>query len=146
MLTMIRHCNKKIFVQFVDNVQIKQEGSGKFKDKKVTISINYECRHFKEMMNIVQMIKNEGGEYVLKGSDSDVFVKYEVYHEDGTLWKCKREEYADIAINEGKDIKKISFEEFLAILGITNEKLEMMPLPSIDCLFREGAIIKNKKI
>ena len=42
-------------------------------------------------------------------------------------------------------IQKITFEEFLKILGMTNEELESLPLPPIDCLFREDAIIKSKK-
>ena len=145
MLSMRRHCNKKIFVQFLDNVQVTAEGSGKFKDKKISISINYECTHFKEMMNIVQIIKNEGGEYVLKGSEADIFVTYVSYHEDGMPWQCNREKHVDIALSEGKTIKKVSFDEFLNMLGMTNEELENLPLPSIDCLFREDAIIKDKK-
>lgn len=146
MLTMRRHCNKKTFVQFLDNVQVTAEGTGKFKDIKLSISINYECKHFKEMMNIVQIIKNEGGEYVLKGSESDIFVTYASFHDDGTPWLCNREKYVDIAISEGKNIKKISFDEFLNMLGMTNEELESLPLPPIDCLLREDAIIKDRKL
>ena len=145
MLTMRRHCNKKIFVQFLDNVQVTAEGSGRFKDQHISISINYECKHFKEMMNIVQIIKNEGGEYVLKGSEADIFVTYASYHDDGSPWLCNREKYVDIAISEGKNIKKITFDEFLTLLGMTNEQLENLPLPSIDCLLRKDAIIKDKK-
>lgn len=144
MLVMRRRCNKKTFHQFLDNVQITKEGKEKFKNKKISISINYECKHFKEMMNIVQIIKNEGGEYVLKGSETDIFVTFTSFHKDGSPWICKREKYIDTAISEGKMIKKISFDEFLTMLGITNEELESMPLPSIECLLREDAIIKDK--
>ena len=97
------------------------------------------------MMNLVQIIKNEGGEYILKGSEGDIFVTYASFHEDGTPWVCNREKYVDIALSEGKTIQKISFDDFLRILGMTNEELEALPLPSIDCLFREDAIIKDKK-
>ena len=145
MLSMRRRCNKKTFVQFLDNVQVTAEGSGKCKDKKISISINYECKHFKEMMNLVQIIKNEGGEYVLKGSEADIFVTYASYHEDGTPWLCNREKYVDIALKEGKQIQKMTFNQFLSMIGITNEELEHLPLPPIDCLFKEGAVIKDKK-
>lgn len=145
MLSMRRRCNKKTFVQFLDNVQVTSEGSGKCKDKKISISINYECKHFKEMMNLVQIIKNEGGEYILKGSEADIFVTYESFHEDGMPWTCNREKYVDIALSEGKQIKKVTFDEFLAMLGMTNDELESLPLPPINCIFREDAIIKDKK-
>ncbi len=146
MLSMRRRCNKKTFVQFLDNVQVTAGGSGKCKDKKISISINYECKHFKEMMNLVQIIKNEGGEYVLKGSEADIFVTYASFHEDGTPWLCNREKYVDIALAEGKQIQKMTFDEFLSMLEMTNEELESLPLPPIDCLFREGAVIKDKKM
>ena len=97
------------------------------------------------MMNLVKIIKNEGGEYVLKGSEADIFVTYESFHEDGTLWTCNREKCVDIALFEGKQIKKISFDEFLDMLGMTNEELENLPIPPIDCIFREDAIIKDQK-
>lgn len=145
MLSMRRRCNKKTFVQFLDNVEVTKPGSGKCEGKKISISINYECKHFKEMMNLVQMIKNEGGEYVLKGSEADIFVTFASYHEDGTPWVCNREKYVDIAISEGKQVQKLSFEEFLSMLGITNEELENMPLPSIECIFKKDAITKDKK-
>ena len=96
-------------------------------------------------MNIVQIIKNEGGEYVLKGSEADIFVTYVSYLEDGTPRVYNKEKYVDIALSEGKKIKKISFDDFLKMLGMTNEELEDLPLPSIECLFREDAIIKDKK-
>lgn len=140
-----RRCNKKTFVQFLDNVQVTADGSGKCKDKKISISINYECKHFREMMNLVQIIKNEGGEYVLNGREIDIFVTYASFHEDGTPCLCNREKYVDIALAEGKQIQKMTFDEFLSMLGITNEELESLPLPPIDCLFREGAIIKDNK-
>ena len=145
MISMRRNSNKKTFLQFLDNVQITRSGSNKLKGKKISISINYECRHFKETMNLVQIIKNEGGEYVLKASEADIFVSYAAFQEDGTPKLCNREKYVDIALSEGKKIEKIAFDEFLSILGMINEELEKMPLPPIDCLFREGAIIKDKK-
>lgn len=126
-----RMSNKNTFIQFLNNVEVTGPGSGKCKGKKISISFNYECNHFKEMMNLVQLIKNEGGEYVLKGSEADVFVTFTSYREDGTPWTCSGEKYVDIAISEGKQIQKISFEELLIMLDITNDELKNMPLPSI---------------
>ena len=145
MFSLTRKGNKKIFLQFLDNVQVTKEGSNKLNGKKISISINYECKHFKEMMNLVQIITNEGGEYILKGSESDIFVTYESFREDGTPWLCNREKYVNEAINAGKRIEKMSFEAFLNLLDLTNDQLECMSLPPLDCLFREGAIIKDKR-
>ena len=145
MLSMRRHCNKRIFAQFLDNVEVTNLGSGRFKDKKISISINYECKHFKEMMNIVQIVKNEGGKYVSKGDEADIFVTYESFHEDGTPWECNRLKYVKEAIANGASIKIINFNQFLEMLGMSNEELESLPLPPIDCLFKEGAIIKDKR-
>lgn len=145
LLKMGRHHNKRIFVQFLDNVQVTATGRGLLKDKKVSISLNYECCHFKEMMNIVQIIKNEGGEYVLKGSESNLFVTYDSFDESGNPRQCNRLKYALQAINDGASIEIITFEQFLKMLGMTNDELESLPLPSIDCLFREDAIIKDKR-
>ena len=41
MLSLRRRRNKKTFLQFLDNVKITGSGSDKFKDKKISISINY---------------------------------------------------------------------------------------------------------
>ena len=40
------------------------------------------------MMNIVQIIKNEGGKYVLKANEADIFATYENSREDGTPLEC----------------------------------------------------------
>ena len=146
MLHLKRKGNKKMFLRFLDNVQPTKEGSGIFKGKKITISINYEGRHFKEMMNLLQIITNEGGTYVLKGSLSDIYVKYDTFREDGTPYRCTRLEYVLKANEEGANIEIITFDEFLKRLNLTNEELENMPLPPLDCLLREDAIIKDRKL
>ena len=55
-------------------------------------------------------------------------------------------EYALKANEDGGSIEIISFDEFLNRLHITNEELEAMPLPSLDCLLREDAIITDRKL
>ncbi len=146
MLHITRKGNRKMFLRFLDNVQPTKEGSGLLKDKKITISLNYEGHHFKEMMNLVQIICNEGGTYILKGSESDIYVKYDTFREDGSPYRCTRLEYALKANEEGANIEIISFDEFLNRLNITNEELESLPLPALDCLLREDAIITDRKL
>lgn len=146
MLHVTRKGNRKMFLRFLDNVQPTKDGSGLLKDKKITISINYEGHHFKEMMNLVQIITNEGGKYVLKGSEANIYVKFDTFREDGTPYNCSRFEYVLKANGEGANIEIISIDEFLNRLHITNEELEAMPLPSLDCLLREDAIITDRRL
>lgn len=141
-----RNKNMKIFYQFLDNVQQNETGSEKLKGKKVTISLNYEVGHFKETMNLVQIVKNNGGEYILKASNADIFVTYRSLDENGVQRFCTRESYVDKAIGEGKQIKKMTLEEFLDLLDLTEEKLESLPFPSLECLLRKDAIIKDKNM
>ena len=136
--------NKKRFLQFLDN--IKPAGSGKrlLKGKKVSISMNYECEHYRQMLNIIQLIVNEGGEYVLKGSLSNIFVRYDELTEDGSLRKCSRLNYVTKAIEEGSQIEIMQFDDFLEIFGLTEKDLDEMPLPSLDFLFNKNANIKSR--
>ena len=98
------------------------------------------------MMNIVQIIKNEGGKYVLKANEADIFATYENFCEDGTPFECNWLKYIEEANANGSLIKIINFDQFLEILGMSNQELELLSLPPIDCIFKEGAIIKDKKI
>ena len=75
--------NRTRFLQLLDNTKPKHIGV--FQGKKLSISINYEENHFVQMLNLVLMIANEGGQMVLKASTADIFVKYDVVLEDGTL-------------------------------------------------------------
>ncbi|MBE6133984.1 MAG: hypothetical protein E7178_04890 [Erysipelotrichaceae bacterium] len=139
------HENKKLLLQFLDNATITEEVEKIFDGKKISIGINYEFEHFVQIMNIVQMIVNRGGTYVLKGSESDIFVRYDRYKEDGSLDICNRLKYVQEAIDNGKNIEIITFKEFLSKLGISEEELDNMPFPSLSCLLKEDAIIKNGK-
>lgn len=137
--------NRKRFLQFLDNVKPTRSGKGKFKGKKISISINYEEHHYKQMLNLIQMIVNEGGQVILKASLSDIFVKYDVHMEDGTLRTDSKLNYVNDANNSGANIEVIDFDELLDRLGITEEELNAMPMISFDFLFEDGAIIKDKR-
>jgi hypothetical protein len=137
--------NRKRYLQFLDNVKPVGKGSNKFKDKKVSISINYEEHHFKQMLNLIQMITNEGGQVILKASLSDIFVKYDVYLEDGSLRTDSKLNYVNEANDNGANIEIIDFNELLDRLEITEEELDAMTLVSFDFLFEDDAIIKDKR-
>ena len=137
------HNNKRIFLQFLDNVQVTKPGKGIFKGKKVSMSLNYEYDHFKQMMNIVQILANEGGKYVYIGAESDLYVRYDIYDEEGKPRRCPRLKYVEEANANGKCIEIITFDKFLSLIGLTSEELDALPFPSLDCLSREDSYIKD---
>ncbi len=137
--------NRKRFLQFLDNVQPSKIVEQTYKDIKFSISIDYEEKHYKQMLNIVQVLCNLGAEYVLKASLSNIFVKYETFNDDGSVKICKKLKYVNEANNNGANIKIITFDEFLNMIGITEKELDDLPMVSFDCLYREDSKIKDRK-
>ena len=137
---------KTLFHQFLDNVLPNKECEKTLSGIKFSMSINYEEIHCIQMFNIVQILCNLGAEYVLKASRADIFVKYDSYLEDGTIKECSKSKYVREAISKGSNIKVISFNDFLTMINISEEELNSLPMVSLDCLLREDANIKNRKI
>ena len=137
--------NKKRYMQFIDNVIPNAKGRNKYKNKKIAISSNYEKEHYRQILNLVQLIVNEGGQVTLKASSANIFIKYDEYLEDGSINDDQR---LNCVINENKRgsfIKIVEFKDFLSSLNITEDELDEMPLVSFDFLLEYGAIIKDKK-
>lgn len=137
---------KTLFHQFLDNVLPNIECEKTLSGLKFSMSINYEEIHCVQMFNIVQILCNLGAEYVLKASRADIFVKYDSYLEDGTIKECSKSKYVKEAIEKGANIKVIDLNEFLSMINTTEEELDKLPMVSLDCLLREDANIKNRKI
>lgn len=138
--------NKNRFMQFLDNVKsIEKLGSNKLKNKKISISINYEKNHYKEMLNLVQLIKNEGGSYILKASQSDMFFKYDLLLEGGSISDCSRLNHVKEENDKGNLIEILEFQDLLMLLDITEEELENKPIPSFDFLLNENTKIRNPR-
>ena len=119
--------NHTLFLRYLDYGEGIGEKNDKLKGKKVTISMNYETEHFKEMMILAGMIKAAGGEYVLMASKADIFATVDVKDEDGTLRRCSRGDYVRAEIESGRDIEVITLEDLLSLLGTSREELESMP-------------------
>lgn len=135
----------RTFLQFLDNVIPTTDEEKTLDGLKFSISINYEELHYRQMLNIVQMLCNKGATYVMKASLCDVFVTYKVLNEDGTERTCSKSKYVNKAVEEGANIKIVSFDEFVGMLGLTEQELDELPMVSFDCLYREDAIIKDPK-
>lgn len=96
--------------------------------------MNYELYHFRNMLKIVQMICDCGGEYVKKASIADIFVSYEDVESGRT---CTKQKFVEEAIANGAKIQMMSFEEFLKQLNLTEEELNALPDEDVDYLLDE---------
>ena len=134
------------YMLFLDNVKSQGNGNGIFNGKKISISMNYQEHHYRQLLNLIQLITNEGGHVHLKASEADIVVKYELKLDDGSFRKDSRYEAALRANEYGASIEIIEFNELLTRLGITEEELDAMPLPSFDFMYEKDAIIKNNEL
>ena len=138
--------NNILFLRFLDYAEKTEILEQKLKDKKISISLNYEMYNFQNMLKIIQRIKNLGGEYVKKGSLADIFVKQDapVKDENGELIPCSKYNYVLEAIEkEGKKIEILEFDEFLKLIDLTKEQLENMPNIDVEYLKDEKYGVKQ---
>lgn len=126
--------NNLLFLRLLDHVQPKSEREQIFAGKKISISLNYELYHFRNMLKIVQMICDCGGEYVKKALIADIFVSYEDVENGRT---CTKQKFVEEAIANGAQIQMMSFEEFLKQLNLTEEELNALPDEDVDYLLDE---------
>lgn len=108
------------FSMYHKRVFVNRDVQTRFSGKRVCISVLYEEYHFSEMMNIVSLLAKMGAKYTRNAFNADVFVKYDIVTKGGTRYRCYREEKAQRAINDGKNIEIIDISELIDILG-TNE-------------------------
>ena len=115
----------KLYEYFLKNVKANGDCNNKFLyGKRVAISLNYEKKHFKEMLLIIQLINNCGGTYVTEGSEADVFVKEDDINKNGFVSYCQREYDVDETIESGRKIDKINILTFLKLIGFNEKEVE----------------------
>ncbi|MGI6595002.1 MAG: hypothetical protein ACOX24_08050 [Christensenellales bacterium] len=119
-----------IYNSIIEKTKPQGKLGDKFKDKKITMSENYEISYPNEALCLVQLIVNQGGLVTLKASESDIFVKYDKLKTDGTLKKDKRLECVLAANDKGKNKEIIDLKELFLRLDITKEQLAKMALES----------------
>lgn len=93
--------------------------------KRVCISYNYEAYNFTDILKIVQLVANCGGKVISRAQKCDFFVSYAIRYEEGLVY-CQRLEQAELAVNNGKNIKFLSFDEFLGLLGTDRNALKQL--------------------
>lgn len=125
--------NNVLFLRLLESVTPKTKREQTLAGKSVSISLNYEAYNFLNMMKIVQLICDCGGTYVKKASTADIFVKYHLI-EGGEERKCSKYEYVKEEIEKGKEIQVLEFDEFLQLLGITEDQLNEIPAEDYEYL------------
>lgn len=141
----VKGINRVKLLQFMDAVKPQGEIlTNELTGKKLCISRNYERTNYKQMVSVVQLLKNCGCTYCFKASEADYFVTYRALDEDGNEKDCMRLKSVNIATEQGAAIKIITFDEFLNILGVTTEEIEAMPYPD-ESWFVGKSDIGNKK-
>lgn len=136
----------RLFSQFIDNVTPNDKHLKTLKNLKFAISFNYEETHFRQMLNIVQILCNKGAKYVKKETNCDIFVRYDLLNEDGSLKECEKLQNIYLEIDKGLKYKIISFNDFCKMIDFSEEELDSLPMVSFDCLYKEDAIIKDSKM
>jgi hypothetical protein len=134
------------FMQFLDGV--KKQGDtipSVLNGKSLTVTLNYQNVHYKEMLALIQLLKNHDCTYGLKASECDYMVTKVVLNDDGSERTCSKLKYVNQAIKNGKQIKIIAFEELLGILKVTEEELNQMPFPDENCFLKKGKNNRSKK-
>lgn len=135
-----------IFRQFAINVQPTIEQKRTLQDIKFSIGVFYEEYHYKQMLNIVQLLCNLGATYTFNTGEADYFVRFDAKSENGEQKECPKLKHV-ISVNEkGGNVKIITFDKFLQMIGITENQLDNMPMVSFKCLYRKDAQIKDHKI
>ena len=130
----VLNANYDRFRQFIEDV--KPEGEiieSELNGKSLTVTLNYQIGHYREMLSLVQLLKNHGCTYQVNAVKSDYMVTRAVYNEDGSERYCSKTENLKGAIKHGANIKFITFEELLDILNVQEKDLYKMSykLPKI---------------
>ncbi len=126
--------NHTLFLRYLDFGDPIGEKSDKLAGKKVSISMNYETEHFKEMIRLAGLVKAAGGEYILKASSVDIFATFDCLDEDGNLRRCSRGEHVRDEIQKGRNIEVITLDGLLELLGTSREEIEAAELIDIEYL------------
>lgn len=142
-LTSVR---SSIFKLFKKQVRPQEGFEKNFEGLKICFSLNYEKTHYRQMLNLVQLLCNHGACIWSKASESNIFVDYVLEDEEGQSKSCKRALSAKEYVESGQDLKIISLDELLNRMGLAEKELDDMPLPSFDWLFDENIKISNPRL
>ncbi len=97
------------------------------------------------MLNIIQILCNKGATYTRNVMFCNIFVTYDLPDEIVKKYDRHRLERVKRAISYGKDIKFISFNEFLEKINLSEEELDNLPMIPIELLEKNYLSEKDYK-
>ena len=115
--------NEAVFLDCIKKMGKMPRISDLFAKTTVSISLNYERSHFREMLVLVQAIASLGGKYTTKAATADIFVTVSGRNRRGKEKNCFRLLAVQEAQAKGKPIELIPFEQFLAMIALSEEEL-----------------------
>lgn len=123
---------KKICIQkFADAVQPQgQIITSCLNDKKLCFSLSYEKKHTAETVKLIQMLANHGCKYNTKVSENDYYVA-SVEESENPYSEEKTRYRAALKNDDGKEVKILSFDEFLSMVGLTAETISQLKMPVV---------------
>lgn len=133
--------NRDRLDEFIDNVKPRSH-QNYLKDMKICISDNYYYNHYKESLNLIQLITNASGKYIRRASQSNIYVIYDEVDENNQALVDEKLPHVLEANENGSSIEIITIEELLNKLKIDSTTLSNLPIPSFDFLLEDKAIIK----
>ena len=135
--------SRRTFREIVKRIEPIGVRSNALKNQRVSISDNYTSDHFKDLLNIIGLIKAAGGEYEIYAERSDIFCTFDKIDDNGKPIPDQKISFVKSAILKGKKINQIPLEALFEILDLTKESLAAMPKLNVEQLFDEK--IKNKE-
>ena len=129
--------NRTLYLRYIRHVKPSDRVCKQvLKGKRVAIPEKFAERHYRHTMKLIGLICDHGGRYYISPTDCNLFVNYPVYHDDGTL--KTNPEIARLQQKRGVFRVKIHTpDSFFALLGMTAEEFEAMPMPEVDYLLDE---------
>lgn len=115
--------NEAVFLDYVRGMNKIPRISNLFAKTTISLSLNYERSHFREMLVLVQAIASLGGKYTTKAASADIFVTVSGRNRRGKEKTCFRLLSVKEAQAKGKHIDIIPFDEFLAMIALNREEL-----------------------
>ena len=116
--------NAELFVKFLGTVKPGTRAKRRpplLSGHTVTISLNYQRHHFNEMLYLVQMIVDAGGQYTLRTQDADTLYTYGDEEND-----IRHTIFAE-RIAAGEDLDVFPLKELFSILETSEVKLSRKP-------------------
>ena len=114
--------NRRRYSQLVEYVVPLKEGNNNLKDKKVYISVDYTNFNYVQTLNLIQLIKNENGEFVKSFKHANIYVRY-----PGEQLLSDDEKIENFRNTVGPHLQVIEFNELLELLGVNLEDINDLP-------------------